>query len=198
VPLFLDNLPLHSWIDATPSRTVQRWSVLLPALLTPADWARFPKPEGAKPTRWKFDTACAFDAYCWRHHLRQAGLRPDIHLGDSADVAWSAFGHREELPVRTAALWLFSNIPALRDKPFRLALDPGITFIDRACPEPQQFRPLIGLGAFVRGGVTIKVDPKRRTVSLWTPGTRWEGARLFLRRLRSGFATADPFRQADV
>jgi hypothetical protein len=137
VPLFLDNLPLHSWIDTAPSRPVRRWSVLLPAVLSPAEWARFPRPEAAQPARWKFDTGCPFGAYAWRHHLRQAGLRPDIHLADAEDAAWSAFGHREKLPVRTAALWLFSNIPALRDKPFRLALSPGITFIDRDCPEPQ-------------------------------------------------------------
>jgi hypothetical protein len=198
VPLFLDNLSLHSWVDVAPTQPVRRWSVLLPAVLSPVEWGQFPRPDSASPAHWKFDTGCALDAYAWRDHLHEAGLRPDLNLVRSMDRAWSAFGHKEELPVRSAALWLFSNIPALRHRPFRLALYPGITFVDRDCPQPQLFRPLIGLGAFLRAGVTIKVDPKRQTVSLWTPGTRWEGVRLFFQRLRSGFATEDPFRQADA
>ncbi len=179
MPLFLDRLPLYSWVDPRHILPVRRWSVSLPAFVVAAELQT--PPENLSPQRWVFDSACSFEACAWRSHLEEAGLNPRIKLAGKA-AAYSAFGTREELPIRKAALWLISNIPSLRDKPFRIPLNPGIVFFDRACPRPEIFRPLIGLGALIRSGVTLQINSARTTVSIWTPGTWYQNLWLSLRR----------------
>ena len=104
----------------------------------------------------------------------------------------SAFGERVDLPICSADLWLFSNLPALRHVPFRLTLDPGITFQDAQAPASDFHRPLIGMGALLRAGLKVQIDFARATVSIWTPGSWPENVTLLWRRLLSGRSTLPP------
>lgn len=184
--LFLDRVPLYSWVDHTRLPPLRRWSVSLPATAAASE---LDAPlEGVVPQRWVFDTACTVDACAWRVHLEEAGLNPPIKLAGKT-TAYSAFGTREEFPIRKADLWLFSNLPALRDKPFRVTLNPGVSFFDRPCPRPEFFRPLIGLGALIRAGVNIQLNSARTTASLWIPGPWHQSLWYSLRRTLSGYST---------
>jgi hypothetical protein len=102
----------------------------------------------------------------------------------------AAGGQIEELPIRKASIWLFSNIPAIARMPFRLALNPGIPFVDRDfAADPDLHAPVIGMRAFLRAGLDVKISFARRTVSIWVPGGWYASSYLFLRRAARGFST---------
>jgi hypothetical protein len=184
--LFIDRLPLHSWIDHSTTVPRRKWLVPLPVLLAECEWN---SPSIDVPLqRWALDTAFNGDAFAWRSHIQDGGLDPDSQIVGSARARTPLGSAR--LPIRSAALWLVSNIPALREKPFRLALDPGITFnnVDQR-PDPDSDSPLIGVRALLRAGVKVQIDFAAETLSLWTPGPWYQRVYLFLRRTLSGYAT---------
>jgi len=147
-------------------------------------------PLVAKPQRWVFDSGFTGDAFAWRSHLEEPGLNPRTNLAGTAP-AKSAFGQEEALPIRKAALWLKSNIPSLQGTPFRIALSPGILFRDAAEPDPEFFRPVIGMRALMRAGLKVRIDFAKARISIWTPGPWYQGVSLFCRRLDSAFSV-DP------
>ena len=185
--LFLDRLPLSSWTDLTRTPPVRRWSVPLPVLLTAAG-VLAPLPD-AVPRRWALDTAFTGDAFAWRPHLEGAGLDPDVE--QAAPVRFgSSLGASTLLPVRMADLWLVSNLPALRGRPFRLALDPGVAFRNvPQRPDPEFHRPLVGIRPLLHHGLTVTIDFARATVSVWVPGPWYRNVLLVLRRILTGRAT---------
>ena len=170
------------------------WSTLLPAILTEPG-VRAP-PTGAPCTPWKFDTGCAPDANAWRFHLERAGLDPTNTSKLDPEKAKTRFANDavEELPIRAASLWLVSNIPALRQSPFPLFLFPGVPFYDRSPRRTTNLFPLLGMTAFRRAGLTVKINFKAATLSVWTPGPWYRGWPVFARRLLDGFART-PFDQ---
>lgn len=127
----------------------------------------------------------------WRFHLERAGLdlADPRKLHSAKAIARLANDAVEELPIRRASLWLVSNIPALRHSPFPLLLNPGLPFYDRSPRRTTNLFPLVGLGAFRRAGLTVKIDFQAATLSVWTPGPWYRGLSLFFRRLPGGFAT---------
>jgi hypothetical protein len=98
----------------------------------------------------------------------------------------------ESLPTRRAAVWLVSNIPALRHSPYRLALSPGLPFYDRTPRRTANLFPLLGMGALRRARLKVQIDFDAGTLSVWTPGPWHRGTTQFLRRLPGGFATLPP------
>jgi hypothetical protein len=186
VLLFIDRLPLHSWMDDGHRVSVRRRSASLPAIATlPVVSA---PPIGRHPQRWVLDTAFTGDAYAWRPHLLEVGLDPRASLAGTTAVL-SAFGQRESLTVCKASVWLLSNIPALQDTPFRLALSPGILFRDATPSDPEFHRPLLGMRALLRAGVRVQIDFARATVSVWVPGSWSRCLAVSLRRSLTGFRT---------
>jgi hypothetical protein len=135
------------------------------------------------------DTAFSGEAFAWRQHLQEVGLSPDADLLDSRRFG-GALGAVEELPVRDADLWLFSNLPALRESPWRIELGEGLAFRNVPhLPNPQLNTPLIGIRALRRAGLRVYRDFARATVSVWTPGPWYAGMALAVRRGFSGRAT---------
>jgi hypothetical protein len=174
VLLFLDRLPLHWWIPSPGGEKL--WSVSVPALVTERNLAIPPAPDFGQ--RWRIDRGCTGDTYAWRASLLEAGLDPRRNIVGTTRAVFGGGSTREDLLVRTGALWLFSNIPALRAEPIRLALVPGITFVNREFHGDLRFAcPVIGMKALRRAGVSMNVDFGNDTVSLWVPST-------WLRRLR--------------
>jgi hypothetical protein len=185
--LFLDRLPLHSWVYHTPSQSVRLWSVSLPVL--PAAPGPQAPPSGLPPQRWLLDTACTGEGLAWRPHLQSAGLNPAIRRASPIRIR-TAGGQLQQVPVRKAALWLFSNIPALSKQPFRLALSPGIPFVDRDFSgDPELYSPVIGLQALLRAGLRVQIDFAKQMLSVWTPGPWPQSFSLALRRVLSGYST---------
>jgi hypothetical protein len=79
-------------------------------------------------------------------------------------------GRREIVPIRTADLWLVSNIPALASAPYCLRLYRGIPFRDvPSTPDPHLNRPLIGIRTLRRAGLRVEMDFAQDTISVWTP-----------------------------
>jgi hypothetical protein len=151
-----------------------------------------PGPPPTAPCRWwKFDSAFALDACAWRFHIERAGLDPfDPDWLDPLRVTIRAANDAvEPLPTREAAVWLVSNIPALRETPYRLALSPGLPFYDRSPRQTTHLYPLLGMGAFHRARLKVTIDFDAGTLSVWTPGPWYRGASQFLRRLPGRFAT---------
>ncbi|HEX5270741.1 MAG TPA: hypothetical protein VFW33_09655 [Gemmataceae bacterium] len=192
MPLFIDRLPLQSWEVSSGRRRWRSWSALLPALVTETDEAE--SREEVSPRWWKFDSACAPDSLAWRFHLERAGLRPpdpspefreEMTIRTATDAVAS-------LPIRVASVWLVSNIPALRQKPYRLAVYPGIPFVDRSPRRTTHLYPLLGMGAFRRARLKVEIDGDAGTVSVWTPGPWHTSVSQFVRRLPGGFATIPP------
>jgi len=152
-----------------------------------------PEPPAASPCRpWKFDSGCAPDACAWRFHLESVGLDPTrLHpLKSTIRLSNDAVA---ELPIRPATLWLMSNIPALHHAPYPVELIPGLPFYDRAPRRTANLFPLLGMGALRRAGLTVKIDFKAATLSVWTPAPWHRGLSLFFQRLSNGFATI-PFK----
>jgi hypothetical protein len=118
----------------------------------------------------------------------EAGLDPTVGLAGIARSR-SAFGAAEHLPIRAATLWLVSNLPSRRAKPFPLPVVAGIAFRDAVAPENESLRPLLGMRVLLRAGVKVQIDCARATVSVWTPGPWYQSLSLELRRLVTGFAT---------
>jgi hypothetical protein len=165
VPLFIDRLPLHRWVDRTRTPPSERWSVRVPVALTPI--ATCPLPIAHKAD-WTIDTGATGEAFAWRHHLEQAGLDPDTDRVASSSIRLFD-GTVIAAPVRRASLWIVGNIPEL--KPFRLPLNRGITLIDSSVsnPDPELHRPLLGMSILIRVGLRMEIDFGNRTVSIWTP-----------------------------
>jgi hypothetical protein len=174
VLLFLDRLPLHWWIPSAGGEKL--WSVSVPALVTERNLTIPPAP--AFGQRWRIDTGCTGNTYAWRASLLEAGLDPRRNILGTTRVVFGGGSTREDLLVRAGALWLFSNIPALRGDPHRLPLNPGITFVNRDFRgDPGLSTPVIGMRALRSAGLKLEIDCANDTVSLWVPST-------WLRRLR--------------
>ncbi len=96
----------------------------------------------------------------------------------------------QEFPVRRADLWLVSNIPALRDTPYRIKLARGIAFRNvPSLPNPESNCPLLGMWALERAGLKVLMDFASDTVSVWVRAAWCRAAWLGVRRLVSGRAT---------
>lgn len=148
----------------------------------------------ARPQRWALDTRFTGEAYAWRHHLMEAGLNPDVLRTGSASLT-PLGGTPQEFPLRSAALWLVSNIPALRDTPYLIELDNGIAFRNvHSLPNPESNCPLLGMQALEASGLKILIDFAGETVSVWVPAPWHRNAWLSMRRLASGFSLVpDPW-----
>jgi hypothetical protein len=135
------------------------------------------------------DTRFTWDAFAWRHHLVEAGLNPN-QLRKSLVSLTPLGGAPQAFPVRSADLWLVSNIPALRSWPYRIALKSGIAFRDvGSLPNPQSNCPLLGMRALAAAGLRIEIDFRRQTVSAWVPAPGQQRIWLAVRRVASRFTT---------
>jgi hypothetical protein len=192
VTLFIDRLPLHSCVVSSAGRRWPAWSALLPAIAT--EWEAREPPEDAASRWWKFDSACSPDALAWRFHLERAGINPvtSDRLAPERTIIRTANDAVESLPTRRAAVWLVSNIPALRRTPYQLALHPGIPFYDRSPRRMTHLYPLLGMGAFRRARLKVKIDFDAGTLSVWVPGPWYRSVSQAARRLPTGFATIPP------
>jgi hypothetical protein len=190
VPLFIDRLPLHAWIPPGSLSELPVWSVSLPIVVS--DPGRLAPPLRVRPQRWVIDTRFSGEAFAWRQHLQELGLDPDalrvgtVHLTPLG-------GTPQPFPMRDADLWLFSNIPALRDKPWRLQLHEGLALRDvPELPSPEINCPMLGMRGLVQRGLTVKLDLIGNTVSVWTPGPWHRTLTLPVRRALSGFSRLPP------
>jgi hypothetical protein len=185
--LFIDRLPLHSWLPPGALSRRRLLSVSLPMLVT--DPGLRPDPR-ARPQRWALDTRFTGEAYAWRHHLMEVGLDPDV-LRSGHTRLTPVGGTAQEFPLRSADLWLVSNIPTLRKIPYRIELGDGVALRDSpSLPDPASNCPLLGMRALEWSGLQVRIDFGRQTVSVWVPGPWYRKAWLFERRIPLGFATA--------
>lgn len=185
--LFIDRLPLHAWVPPRALPDQRLLSFSLPVILS--NPGSRPRPE-ARPQRWALDTRFSGEAYAWRHHLEEAGLDPDRWRTGSTRLM-PLGSAPQEFPLRKADLWLVSNIPALRDAPYRIQLRKGIAFRNvHFLPHPESNCPLLGMRALEKTGLRMAMDFATRSVSVWVPGSWYRRAWLFLRRVPSGFSTA--------
>lgn len=167
MPLFLDRLPLHQWVDHTRSPPTPHWTVVLPVILTEPNLTAPPPVAGVR--EWALDTGNRGEAFAWRHHLLQAGVDPDKRRLPQPLTIRTVSG-QVIVPVRAAHLWLVSNVPALRATPYRMVLHRGLPFHDvTAVPDPNLQRPLIGLRALRSAGLRVEIDFAADTVSVWVP-----------------------------
>lgn len=182
--LFIDRLPLYSWVPSR--RATPLLSVSFPVIVT--DWGASSHPR-ARPQRWALDTRFTGEAYAWRQHLREAGLNPDTRRNGYVSLT-PLGGAPQSFPLRVAALWLVSNLPAWRGWPYRLELAKGIAFRDvGVLPNPDGNSPLLGMRALESAGLKVLIDFAGRTVSVWVPGSWHQQAWLLMRRMASGLAT---------
>ncbi|MBI1915551.1 MAG: hypothetical protein HYS12_12585 [Planctomycetes bacterium] len=124
-------------------------------------------PSGAQPQLWTIDTGFVGEAFAWRHHLLAAGLDPDVERVGTIRAV-SALGASAVYPIRSADLWLVSNLPALA--PWRMELDRGIVLRDVAIlPDPNLHRPLVGMQALIQSGLKLEIDFASQLLSLWVP-----------------------------
>lgn len=189
MPLFLDRVPFfvrprRDGRALSPREDEQRLSVSLPILVTDPDVEIPPAP--FRPQRWILDTGKEGEAQCWLCDLNNAGLDADAWIEGSTRVT-SASGHSQRLEIRNATLWLCSNIPALRDHPFRLDLNRGIAF-DRSktVRHAADLPPLLGMELLRAARLRVWVDYHNRTVSIHTPGSTAESLSLFVRHALRG------------
>jgi hypothetical protein len=182
--LFIDRLPLYSWVP--PRRATPLLAVSLPVIITDPDAPPHPR---ARPQRWALDTRFTGEAYAWRQHLLEAGLNPNVERTGHASLI-PLGGAPQSFPLRAADLWLVSNLPAWRGQPYQLELASGIAFRDvGALPNPDSNCPLLGMRALESAGLKVLIDFAGRTVSVWVPSTWRSKAWLLVRRLATGWAT---------
>jgi hypothetical protein len=167
VPLFIDRLPFHVWIDSTRTPPLTYWTVVLPVILAEPTFTT--PPAVALVQEWALDTGNRGEAFAWRHHLVQAGLNPDqLRLPQPMTIRTVA--GRVTVPVRDADLWLVSNLTVSPPPPYRLVLHRGLPFQDTTTiPDPQFPRPLVGMRALRSARLRIEIDYANEAVSIWTP-----------------------------
>jgi hypothetical protein len=103
------------------------------------------------------------------------------------------FGEPRSFPVRSADLWLVSNIPALQNRPHRLDLNRGIAFDpERYDRQPHSAPPLLGMEALRQARLRVWIDYRKGTASIYTPGPWYAALVLFVRRTLAGYATVPP------
>src|SRR5262249_2118086 len=155
------RLPLYSWVPPGVLSDQRLLSVSLPLIVSNPG----PRPSPrARPQRWALDTRFTGEAYAWRHHLREAGLDPRPLRSGSAFLA-PVGGPPLEFPVRSADLWLVSNIPSLRGIPYRIRLNRGVAFRNvPSLPNPESNCPLLGMRALERSGLHVGIDFGTQTV----------------------------------
>jgi hypothetical protein len=167
MPLIIDRLPFHCWIDATRSPPVSHWTIVLPVLLTEPGLAA--PPATAKIQEWVLDIGNRGEALAWRHHLLQAGLDPNQKRFPQT-IAIRTVAGTIAVPIRDADLWLVSNLSGSPLVPHRMVLERGLPFLDTPkLPDPNYQRPLIGLRALRRAGLRIEADCAYDVVSVWVP-----------------------------
>jgi hypothetical protein len=168
MPLFIDRLPFQSWVDHTKTPPVLHWSVVLPVLITDAGLPV--PPPGLSVQHWCLDTGYTGDVFAWRHHLLAAGLDPDRDRMPGWVTVTSSVSGKLQVPIRSADLWLVSNLPSFQSSPYRLALDRGIPFRNVPNqPDPHLNRPLVGMRTLQRAALRVELDYAKTTVSVWTP-----------------------------
>jgi hypothetical protein len=186
VLLFLDRLPLHSWVPPGKSSDEPLFAACFPMI--PTNPGKLPALQ-VRPQRWAVDTRFTGYAYAWRHHLAEVGLNPEQFKTGKVFLT-PLDGPPQLYPVRKANLWLISNIAALQKHPYQVALGQGIAFRDvGSLPNPDSNCPLLGMRALAAAGLKLEIDFRRQTVSVWVPAPWRQQAWLTARRLASGFAT---------
>jgi hypothetical protein len=167
MPLFVDRLPFHQWIDATRSLATMHWTIVLPVIVAEPT---LPAPPAATAVQdWALDTGNRGEAFAWRHHLLKAGLDPDQRRFPQTLSIRTVSGQLI-VPQRDVDLWLVSNIPALQATPYRIVLHRGLAFHDTpTLPDPEYQRPLIGIRAMRSAGLRVEIDFAADTISVWTP-----------------------------
>ena len=167
MPLFIDRLPFHCWIDGTRTPPAPHWTIVVPIMLAEAHFLA--PPAHTRSEDWVLDTGTRGDAFAWRHHLIQAGLDPSL-LRSSHPVGIRTVAGIIHVPTRDAALWLVSNLPGQALPPYHIDLPRGLPFMDTpALPDPYYQRPLVGIRALRRAGLRIEIDFAHDTISVWTP-----------------------------
>jgi hypothetical protein len=128
------------------------------------------------------DTGNNFGFSVRDRQLREwAGIRPELlkPLGE-AQIEGQA------VERRTAAVWLFPNVPGRRDvsgslPPFRLEMRKGIAVYPRDAAHPGPRLPLLGLPALLDNDLDCWLDPERRQVTVQTRSWRRRLIRLLCR-----------------
>lgn len=166
--LFIDRTSLHCWTDNSRTPPVRYWSARLPVLLS--DAGLIAPPAGVQIQEWAIDTGNTGEALAWRHHLLVAGLDPRVKRVSTVAIGSTIGLAKQIVPVRSADLWLVSNIAGTTLPPFKIELDPGVPFLDvPTIPDPNLQRPLIGMRSLRRARVRVEFDFAASTISMWTP-----------------------------
>ena len=116
--LFIDRLPLYSWLPPRALPENRLLSVSLPLLVT--NPGKSPRLR-ARPQRWALDTRFTGEAFAWRHHLVEAGLDP------RAPAEWCDLS---DSPGKHAATVPLASSPPLVGQQY--SDSPGRSFPDQA------------------------------------------------------------------
>lgn len=166
MPLFIDRLPFHVWIDGTRTPPSTFWSVVAPIIVTESNLPA--PPQITLVQDWVVDTGNRGEAHAWRHHLLQAGLDPDQNRSPLVANIRTVAGSMQ-VPIRDADLWLVSNLTP-SPPPYRIILERGVAFVDvPTLPDPYFQRPLIGIRALRSARLRVEIDFAADTLSVWTP-----------------------------
>jgi hypothetical protein len=167
LPLFIDRLPFHVWIDSTRTPPLTYWTVVLPVIV--AEPTLIAPPPVSQVQEWVLDSGNRGEAFAWRHHLVQAGIDPDQGRLPQSMTIRTITG-RIIVPVRDVDLWLVSNLTVAPPPPYRLVLRRGLPFQDVPTPPDPYFqRPLIGIRALRTAKLRVEIDFDHDTISVWTP-----------------------------
>jgi hypothetical protein len=153
-----------------------------------------PQPSGyVRVQRWFLDTRFTGAAFAWWHHLEEAGL--DVKRFRRRKISLTALlGVPRQYPERQADLWLVSNLNGLAPRPWLLRLRHGVAFHDvQRLTDPESNAPLLGMQLLADTGLTVQVNGRHRTVSVWTPDGIWSSAVRYARRLAAGWVRTEPW-----
>lgn len=186
--LFLDRVP---FLSMSPAARVedQPWVIPIPVVATES--SRQPPRRPAQFYPWLLDTAYTGSAHVWQSDLRLIGLDPQRPMQPRPHATRSAYGAHSINQQRYAALWLFSNLPSMFDRPLLLPIGSGLEVHVPAAPIARRGGlglPLIGTRLLIRAGLRADIDYGRQCLSAWIPAP-WLTSRLqFSLRLARGFA----------
>lgn len=101
--------------------------------------------------------------------LDAADLSLDPLIGiEQPVILWD--GSLADAHLQAISVWVFSNQQALLDQPYRIDLLGGVLVFPDPDPEYAHFtRPLLGMNAFLDGGLRLLMDGQTRKFSLWIP-----------------------------
>ncbi|MBI1927117.1 hypothetical protein HYR99_23105 [Candidatus Poribacteria bacterium] len=162
--LFIANEPFSEEVNPSDP-TIRRMEIRLRMVITEPTVST--PPPTSSPLEFVLDTgadyASVFEddlAVCGISLAAPSGGWITLVLGDGSAI---------QRPMQDVTLWLYSNIPALANQPYRIDPNGGVVVLPARTPDMADLCSLLGMNPLLDGRLRIELNAETRRFSVWVP-----------------------------